>query len=421
MNKHNKIIDSCGFSQKMREYLKSQNLNEFTLTQIVAGAPITLNQKLELYALLENEDAKTLYYETEQALSGLTLKSGEIFSFEECWYDYEIIEEKKAFSSLFTSLSAALDFLREEIKEENWDETSECWTELKKWVPDNDGTMDYTYTYYLIRDEIVYFESKKYPPHHQYQGYLNSMDLDLPIPFKVGDIVTLNSLPFAPLRQAVLIEVDNSDCCGVQVLYKHDDGCWHTGALKHGAGWHRNRPLLSSLYRLQKTQPVDSDEGEILKRITCCFTGHRPEFLSSTEQQVCEWLEVQVREAVSNGYINFISGMQRGLDIYAAETVIKLKKEGLPIKLICACAWNGMEAQWEQSWIERYHTITELADEVHYVSNIPGRKAFFARDCWMVDRSSLLLAVYNGKNGGTKHTTDYADQKGLEVRMMKDG
>ena len=152
---------------------------------------------------------------------------------------------------------------------------------------------------------------------------------------------------------------------------------------------------------------------------TCCFTGHRPEFLTATEAQVYEWLETQVREAVSNGYVNFISGMQRGVDIYAAEIVLKLKKEGLPVKLICACAWNGMHAQWEQSWIDKYHIITELADEVHYVSSLPGRKAFFARNCWMVDRSSLFLAVYNGKKGGTKHTIDYACQKGLEVRIMK--
>ena len=33
---------------------------------------------------------------------------------------------------------------------------------------------------------------------------------------------------------------------------------------------------------------------------TCCFTGHRPEFITATEAQVYEWLETQVREAVSN-------------------------------------------------------------------------------------------------------------------------
>ncbi|MBE6719143.1 MAG: DUF1273 domain-containing protein [Ruminococcaceae bacterium] len=151
---------------------------------------------------------------------------------------------------------------------------------------------------------------------------------------------------------------------------------------------------------------------------TCCFTGHRPELLNVEEDKIRVWLEVQIRVAASKGYVYYISGMQRGVDIYAAETVLKLKSEGLPIKLICACAWNGMETKWEQNWHDMYYAITEEADEVCYISKKPGKKAFFERDCWMVDRSSLLLAVYNGINGGTKHTIDYASQQGVEVRMM---
>lgn len=51
---------------------------------------------------------------------------------------------------------------------------------------------------------------------------------------------------------------------------------------------------------------------------TCCFTGHRPEIITVTETRVYEWLKTQVEEAASNGYVNFISGMRRGVDIYAA-------------------------------------------------------------------------------------------------------
>ncbi len=274
MNVQDRIIDRCGFSPAMSDYLKSQNPGELTLTEIITGAPVKLTDKLDLYALLANENAKRLYTETKRALAELTLKNGEVFSFEECWYDDDILDEKNAFQYLFTSFDAAIRYLREEMAEEEWDDTTECWTELRKWTPKNNGTMDNPYVYYMLKDEIVYFKQMKYPPCHEWQGYVDSVSLDLPIPFKPGDIVTLNSVPFTPLRQAILIEVHNGDCCGVQILYRHADGLWRTGALKHGAGWHWTYPLLSSLYRLQKTEPDDSDEGTLLKKVRVYIDGN---------------------------------------------------------------------------------------------------------------------------------------------------
>ena len=82
---------------------------------------------------------------------------------------------------------------------------------------------------------------------------------------------------------------------------------------------------------------------EIDIKHACSFTGHRPERLEMGEDKVIAWLEEQIRKAVDDGYTDFITGMQRGVDIWAGEIVVKLRKEGLPVKLICACAWNGMQ------------------------------------------------------------------------------
>ncbi len=274
MSVKNEILDRCDFSAEMRRYLKQQDLTDETLTEIITGSLLNFDEKLELYALLENKKARTLYKETKHALEEATLKNGEILTFHECWYDHDIVtEQKRFFTRPFTSYEAALKYLRKEILEEEWEDTSECWTELRKWVPSPDGTMALTYIYYFVKDEPVYFERLLYPPHHQNQGCFDSRFLDLPIPFKVGDIVSLNSLPFVPIRKAVLIEVKNNDCCGVQVLYRHDDGLWRTGALKHGAGWHWNYPMLSSLYRLEKNETDDSKEDEILSMIRNYIDG----------------------------------------------------------------------------------------------------------------------------------------------------
>ena len=150
----------------------------------------------------------------------------------------------------------------------------------------------------------------------------------------------------------------------------------------------------------------------------CCFTGHRPERLGLPEEKVIKWLEEQIDKAIADGYTDFISGAQRGVDIWAAEIVLKKKSEGKNVRLICAAPWDGVEDRWEQSWKNRYFQMMKNADELYYISKTPGRKAFFERNHWMVDRSSMLIAVYTGAPGGTKETMDYAESKGLEVRAI---
>ncbi len=158
---------------------------------------------------------------------------------------------------------------------------------------------------------------------------------------------------------------------------------------------------------------------EIDIKHACSFTGHRPERLDMRPNRVISWLEQEIGNAVDAGYTDFISGMQRGVDIWAADIVLKLKAEGKPVKLIAACAWNGMEDRWEQNWQERYKAILKEADKIVYVSKYPGRAAFFERNHWMVDHSSRLIGVYTGAPGGTKETVWYAKNNGLEVVTIK--
>lgn len=67
-----------------------------------------------------------------------------------------------------------------------------------------------------------------------------------------------------------------------------------------------------------------------------CFTGHRPEKLKQSESVIVKSLETAIKEAIADGKRVFISGMARGVDIWAAEIVLRLRKEGANVKLICA-------------------------------------------------------------------------------------
>ena len=153
----------------------------------------------------------------------------------------------------------------------------------------------------------------------------------------------------------------------------------------------------------------------------CAFTGHRPERLDAPEEHVKKWLEERIRQAIADGYTDFITGMQRGVDLWAAEILLDLKKEGHAIRIIAACAFKGMEDRWEMQWKARYNRILKAADEINVIGKYPGREAFFARDEWMVDHASRLIAVFTGAPGGTKKTVDYAKKKGLEIDRYKGG
>ena len=158
--------------------------------------------------------------------------------------------------------------------------------------------------------------------------------------------------------------------------------------------------------------------SNIDSKYACSFTGHRPERLDLPEAQVIKWLAEQIRQAVGDGYTDFISGMQRGVDIWAAEEVLKLKEEGAAVRLIAASAFEGMESRWSNDWRTRYERILEEADEVTFVGRISGRRAFFRRNHWMVDRSARLIGVYTGAPGGTKETIEYAKKRGLQVVLI---
>lgn len=267
-NVQDKIIDRCIQSEEMRNYLKKQELSVFTLTDIIAGSTLYLRKKLELYDLIgDNGYTNSFRQETEKALAELTLDEGDVLCLEEWWYDNDILGEKASFTGPFTALHAALGYIKESFTDEEWDDGEACWSILEKWVPGNEhGKMDNTYTYYLIKDEVVYFTSDDNINNSfsGFHGYVDSMNLSLPIPFKPGDIVILDSLPFVPIRLAILLEVNNSDCCGVQILYRHGDGLWRTGALKHGAGWKDTWPMLSSLYRLSLYQNELNETDKVL-------------------------------------------------------------------------------------------------------------------------------------------------------------
>ena len=155
-----------------------------------------------------------------------------------------------------------------------------------------------------------------------------------------------------------------------------------------------------------------------LRRHRCCFTGHRPEKLGMTEQQLGLLLEAAIRDAAARQFNTFISGCAKGVDLCAAEIILKLRENDSRLKLICALPFPDFGIHWGGGWTERFRRVTSEADLVRCISPQFSYDAYQRRNEWMVRRSGLVIAVYQGQSGGTRNTLDYARKLGVPCVIL---
>lgn len=158
---------------------------------------------------------------------------------------------------------------------------------------------------------------------------------------------------------------------------------------------------------------INDGSGEKIK--ASLFYGHRPEKLNINKKEVKERLRVAICKAIEDGYTTFISGMARGVDMWAAEIVIEERKKNGDIKLICASPFEGFEKSWNFIEKHSYISILKKADFVTYICEHYSRQCFQIRNVWMVDHSARVIAAYNGESGGTRNTVRYATSKNVEI------
>ena len=70
---------------------------------------------------------------------------------------------------------------------------------------------------------------------------------------------------------------------------------------------------------------------------------------------------------------------------------------------------------WGRELRERYDRLLAACDLETMIQERYSPVCMQRRDRYMVDRSSLLIAVYNGTPGGTRYTVQYAMSRGLDI------
>ena len=159
---------------------------------------------------------------------------------------------------------------------------------------------------------------------------------------------------------------------------------------------------------------------------TCAFTGHRPKSFPWKYNEAApgcvllkEVLAKQIKLLADRGVTDWLSGMAQGVDLWCAQIVLDLRKENPALKLHCILPCEGQESKWSASARERYRSILAQANEVIYVGQEYSRDCMLERNRYLVDHSSVLLAVYNGtRRSGTGATIRCALKEKREVIII---
>jgi uncharacterized phage-like protein YoqJ len=146
-------------------------------------------------------------------------------------------------------------------------------------------------------------------------------------------------------------------------------------------------------------------------------TGHRPDKIGGYDYYSPQ--RIWVRERIRSELIELrpnkvISGMALGVDQDLAQVSIELA-----IPFLAALPFIGQESRWPKSSQDYYEWLLERADDVVVVSS--GGYAPYKmqiRNEWMVDHCDILLAVWDGSDGGTSNCVRYA-QKLLGPELSK--
>ncbi len=177
---------------------------------------------------------------------------------------------------------------------------------------------------------------------------------------------------------------------------------------------------------LKNTKKKNNDFIVSLNSKVCFFTGYRP--------QKCPWgfnekdvrclamkekIKHEIERVIKRGYDTFLCGMALGFDIICAEIVLELKKQYSHIKLVGALPCKNQSCKWHEKDKIRYNKVLSQLDGVRCIYNYYVDGCMQERNNFMVNSSSLGIALFDGKSGGTKKTIEYAEKQNVEIIIIK--
>ncbi len=305
------IINEIFDSDDMKTYLceHTEALWEWEICHMITAAPtITLQRKLEIFNHLakaetldekfsdvsNKEEYKTVSEDsykgfaktTHAALEALyDVESAAIFLLETLvWKDDRFVSYETIPFYSYKKAAAYIQNKYEDDVNEN-----RLWHILTKWELDIDGNMHDTWSYYIVENQVRFFCNDHLA---LWKMGLPNRDLNLPVPFRAGDIIEVVDLPFTDKRHALILFIgDNCDCCCVQEVHMQN-GVLRQRALKHGDIMDSEGAFTNSaLYSAKRvTEALDLDKEENVLLLLQSYMKKYPD-VSKDIRWICDMIE----------------------------------------------------------------------------------------------------------------------------------
>lgn len=264
-----KLLNMCMPSEDMTRFLADNPPSLRALIELVRDAPIPLRTKVQAFETLAPFDPRspgdirsTAHQLAEHRRAfeeATTISDDEYLCLLDCCELTPDDEWDEDFSGVFASIDDALAWIAAYYNQpDDLNPSIPHWFVLEKWRQErgNNSRRTFTnpYTFYLIDDEVCYFEKNRFDAAYHYwrREHEPFSDLNLRTPYAAGDIVAFHCRPFSEEHVAVIVEPereDVTDCCWPQVLYRNAKGHFDLCALKHlvrgEAALHRYSPLYN--------------------------------------------------------------------------------------------------------------------------------------------------------------------------------
>lgn len=155
----------------------------------------------------------------------------------------------------------------------------------------------------------------------------------------------------------------------------------------------------------------------------CCFTGSRPQNLPWKNENdprcvdLTERLYAEILKAINDGYRYFVNGMAIGIDQLAMRLVLRAKQElKMPdIFIEAAIPCKDQFKLWTQEQKIEYSRLLAYANKITVISENYTNTCMMDRNKYMVQKCSLVIAVTDGRPGGSMATVNLAKKQGKRV------
>lgn len=283
-NTYKKYIDEFMPSDEMRNYLKTQELTPYQIASLIFNSPYSIDQKKNAFdSLLSETDDSELKALCSNCIENIDkayelLNADGVFSVTSSYdtgYCPQLINE-----GLFAKYDDVKEFIEFDIKDCEFEDYDYYSYFVEKWIKNSNGKLERVVTYYTIGNQLCYF---KYSPASNclkefLQGFepkVCNFELNIPTPFKVGDIVIFDGYPFAYKTFSLILSTgDNQDCCSLWNLYWAGPKTWKTGAVKHGEVGYVSRGkefVVSPLYNAKRYNGKLTTRFELFDEIKQAF------------------------------------------------------------------------------------------------------------------------------------------------------